>query len=81
MIALSEQQQINVNPNPIELAGSEVSFDVESTLPVGMLPKGTSYTLNFDFEGTQVGSVEFSASDYPNSTSSVRKNTKTITTV
>tara|TARA_B100001540_G_scaffold48697_1_gene43734 strand:- start:11 stop:1816 length:1806 start_codon:yes stop_codon:yes gene_type:complete len=79
MIALSEQQQINVNPNPIELAGSEVSFDVESTLPVGMLPKGTSYTLNFDFEGTQVGSVEFRASDYPNSTSSVSKNTKTIT--
>ena len=29
MIALSEQQQINVNPNPIELAGSEVSFDVD----------------------------------------------------
>ena len=79
MIALSEQQQINVNPNPIELAGSEVSFDVESTLPVGMLPKGTSYTLNFDFEGTQVGSVEFRASDYPNSTSSVSKSTKTIT--
>ena len=79
MIALSEQQQINVNPNPIELAGSEVSFDVESTLPVGMLPKGTSYTLNFDFEGTQVGSVEFKAADYPNSTSSVSKSTKTIT--
>ena len=79
MIALSEQQEINVNPNPIELAGSEVSFDVESTLPVGMLPKGTSYTLNFDFEGTQVGSVEFRASDYPNSTSSVSKSTKTIT--
>ena len=78
MIALSEQQQINVNPNPIELAGSSVSFNVESTLPKGMLPKGTSYTLNFDFEGNNVGSIEFKASDYPNSLSSVTKSTKTL---
>ena len=78
MIALSEQQQINVNPNPIELAGSSVSFNVESTLPKGMLPKGTSYTLNFDFEGNSVGSIEFKASDYPNSLSSVTKSTKTL---
>ena len=78
MIKLSEQQQINVNPNPIELAGSKVSFNVESTLPKGMLPKGTSYTLNFDFEGNDVGSIEFKASDYPNSLSSVTKTTKTL---
>lgn len=78
MIKLSEQQQINVNPNPIELAGSSVSFNVESTLPKGMLPKGTSYTLNFDFEGNSVGSIEFKASDYPNSLSSVTKSTKTL---
>ena len=63
MMELSKQQQINVNPNPIELMGSKVSFDVESTLPVGMLPKGTSYTLNFEFEGSEVGSIEFKASD------------------
>ncbi len=78
MIKLSEQQQINVNPNPIELAGSSVSFNVESTLPKGMLPKGTSYTLNFDFEGNSVGSIEFKASDYPNSLSSETKSTKTL---
>ena len=78
MVELSKQQQINVNPNPIELSGSKVSFDVESTLPKGMLPKGTSYTLNFNFEGTDVGSVEFKASDYPNSASSTTKSTKTL---
>jgi len=78
MVELSKQQQINVNPNPIELSGSKVSFDVESTLPKGMLPKGTSYTLNFNFEGTDVGSIEFIASDYPNSTSSTSKSTKTL---
>ena len=78
MVELSKQQQIDVNPSPIELSGSKVSFDVESTLPKGMLPKGTSYTLNFNFEGTDVGSVEFKASDYPNSASSTYKSTKTL---
>ena len=78
MVELSKQQQIDVNPSPIELSGSKVSFDVESTLPKGMLPKGTSYTLNFNFEGTDVGSVEFKASDYPNSASSTSKSTKTL---
>ena len=78
MVELSKQQQIAVNPSPIELSGSKVSFDVESTLPKGMLPKGTSYTLNFNFEGTDVGSIEFKASDYPNSASSTSKSTKTL---
>ena len=30
MIALSEQQQINVNPNPMIMKGGSVTFDVES---------------------------------------------------
>lgn len=78
MIELSKQQQINVNPDPITLAGSSVSFDVQTTLPKGMLPKGTSYTLNFEFDGNDVGSVEFKASDYPNSSSSTSTSTQTI---
>ncbi len=78
MVKLSEQQQINVNPNPITLEGSNVSFDIESTLPKGMLPKGTSYTLNFEFDGNDLGAIEFKASDYPNSLSSVTKSTKTL---
>ncbi len=78
MIELSKQQQINVNPDPITLAGSTVSFDVQTTLPKGMLPKGTSYTLNFEFDGNDVGSVEFKASDYPNSSSSTSSSTQTL---
>ena len=77
MIELSKQQQINVNPDPITLAGSSVSFDVQTTLPKGMLPKGTSYTLNFEFDGNDVGSVEFKASDYPNSSSSTSTSSST----
>ena len=78
MIQLSEQQQINVNPDPILMKGGNVVFDVETTLPVGMLPKGTSYTLNFEYDGKEAGSQEFKASDYPNSARSVSKATKTI---
>lgn len=51
MIELSKDQQINVNPNPMIMKGGSVTFDVESTLPKGMLPKGTSYTLNFTYDG------------------------------
>ena len=78
MIELSKQQQVNVNPNPITLEGSSVSFDIQTTLPKGMLPKGTSYTLNFEFDGNDVGSVEFKASDYPNSSSSTSSSTQTL---
>ena len=78
MIELSKQQQINVNPDPITLEGSSVSFDVQTTLPKGMLPKGTSYTLNFEFDGNDVGSVEFKASDYPNSSSSTSSSSQTL---
>ena len=51
MIELSKEQQINVNPNPMIMKGGSVTFDVESTLPEKMLPKGTSYTLNFAYDG------------------------------
>ena len=78
MIKLSEQQQINVNPDPILMKGGNVVFDVETTLPVGMLPKGTSYTLNFEYDGKEAGSLEFKASDYPNSKSTVSKASKTV---
>ena len=78
MIELSKDQQINVNPNPMTMKGGSVTFDVESTLPKGMLPKGTSYTLNFAYDGNDAGSIEFKASDYPNSVSSVSKSSKTL---
>jgi len=78
MIELSKDQQINVNPNPMIMKGSNVTFDVESTLPKGMLPKGTSYTLNFAYDGNDAGSIEFKASDYPSSINSVSKSSKTL---
>ena len=78
MIKLSEQQQINVNPDPILMNGGNVVFDVETTLPVGMLPKGTSYTLNFEYDGEDAGSLEFRASDYPNSSTSVSTSSKSL---
>ena len=78
MIELSKEQQINVNPNPMIMKGGSVTFDVESTLPEKMLPKGTSYTLNFAYDGNDAGSIEFKASDYPNSAFSVSKSSKTL---
>ena len=79
MIELSKDQQINVNPNPLVMKAGNVAVNVESTLPVGMLPKGTSYTLDFSYDGSSIGSIEFKASDYPNSTSSTSKSSKTFT--
>ena len=78
MVELSKQQQINVNPNPIMMKGGNVVFDVETTLPKGMLPNGTSYTLNFKYDGKDAGSIEFKASDYPNSSSSTSSASKSL---
>lgn len=82
MIKLSEQQKIQVAPDPLELHGREVSYDVSVELPPKMLPKGKVYTLKFSYKTDtsekEMGDMVFSASDYPNSKNSPSKQEKTF---
>ncbi len=74
MAKLASDQQINVNPNPLELHGDSVKFDMSATLPVKMLVKEKEYILNVVYQyGDQelpLESIVFKATDYPQSNES-----------
>ncbi len=71
MIKLAADQELTVSPNPLELHGGEVPFNMSVVLPPKMLPAGKVYTVkNFYRYGgkeIEVGSVEFKADDFPSS--------------
>ena len=46
MIKMAKQQKLEIKPNPLEVHKDTVNFDLSGNLPVKMLKKGTSYTLN-----------------------------------
>ena len=74
MIKLAANQELKVNPNPLELHGGEVPYNMSVTLPPKMLPTGKVYTVKnfYQYGGKEieVGSVEFKAEDFPSSSSS-----------
>ncbi len=67
---MAEEQNLTVEPSPLELQGSTVTFTMSAKLPVKMLKKDKIYTVNTFYQyGDQrvdVGSVEFRAADFPN---------------
>lgn len=77
MIKLAADQELTVKPNPLELHGGKVSYNMSAVLPPKMLPSGKVYTIkNFYQYGDkemEVGSVEFVADDFPNSSTSTSR--------
>ncbi len=70
MVKMAKEQELVVNPSPLELHGDSVIFHVSATLPVGMLRKNRLYTIKTyytygdptaDFEV-----FEFSDTEFPN---------------
>ena len=83
MIKLAEKQQLTVEPNPLELHGSNVGFTLSAKLPVKMMKKGTKYTLEVAYapgdvtkfvsgkapgSETKAGSIEFDGDKYAEAT-------------
>nr|WKN35855.1 hypothetical protein K4G66_26160 [Tunicatimonas sp. TK19036] len=70
MVKMAEEQELTVQPSPLELQGNTVTFTMSAKLPLKMLKKDYIYTLNTFYQyGDQrvdVGSVEFQAADFPN---------------
>lgn len=77
MIKLAANQDLQVTPNPLEVHGGAVPFQMSAVLPPKMLPTGKVYTINTIYQyGDQeiaVGSIEFKAEDFPNSSSSTSR--------
>lgn len=77
MIKLAQENDLQVNPNPLEVHGGEVPFEMSSELPPKILPSNTSFTLNtiyvYGDQEINVGAVEFTAADFPNSSTSASR--------
>lgn len=77
MVKLASDQDLQVNPNPLEVHGGQVPFEFSAVLPPKMLPTGKVYTINtiyqYGDQEVQVGSVEFKAEDFPNSSSTTSR--------
>lgn len=77
MIKLAQENDLQVNPNPLEVHGGDVPFEVSAVLPPKILPSNTSFTLNtiyvYGDQEVSVGAIEFQASDFPNSSSTTSR--------
>ncbi len=82
MIKLAQENDLQVNPNPLEVHGGDVPFELSAVLPPKMLPASTSFTLNTIYQyGDQevnVGSVVFTADDFPNSSTTTSRKTESF---
>ena len=70
MVKLAEEQELTVVPNPLELHGDSVQFEVSAVLPVKMLKKNKLYTIKTYYtygDPTQnLEKFEFTDVEFPN---------------
>src|SRR5688500_6487097 len=83
MVKMSKDQNLVVTPNPLEVHKDSVAFDIEANLPVKMLKKGTSYTMNTYYKYGEkelaLDPIPFKAEEFPNSNTEQPKVTKSFT--
>jgi tetratricopeptide (TPR) repeat protein len=69
MNKLAQQQKLTVTPNPLELLGDSVRFDISVIMPVKMLKKNKFYTVKTAFKAfdnrLELGNVVFNGNDFP----------------
>ncbi len=69
MVKMAKDQDLTVTPNPLELHGNSVDFELSATLPVKMLKKNLVYALDVRYEyggeTYEFERVEFVANEFP----------------
>ena len=70
MVKMAQDQEVTVNPSPLELHGDSVKFDVNAALPLNMLKKNRLYTLktyyNYGDPTETFEQLEFADTEFPN---------------
>ena len=83
MIKLAQENDLNVSPDPLEVHGGNVPFEISAILPPKILPANTSFTLNtiyvYGDQEVSIESVEFQASDFPNSATATSRKAENFT--
>ncbi len=69
MVKMAKDQNLTVDPNPLEVHKDTVAYTMSANLPVKMLKKGTAYTVNsfYKYGDSEIAMepVVFKAEDYP----------------
>ena len=83
MVQMAEDQELTVEPSPLEVHANEVEFEMSALLPVKMLKKEKVYTVNtfyqYGDDRVEVGSLEFRAEDFPNGAEQQPQKSETFT--
>jgi tetratricopeptide (TPR) repeat protein len=68
MMRMANQQDVQVQPRPLEVHGDTVNFEVSAVLPARMLRKNFEYELDFkyqyDGQTVDVNNIKFNATEY-----------------
>lgn len=69
MKKLAKEQKLTVNPNPLELHGDSVKFDISCIVPVKMLKKNKKYVITTTYRSLDqkntLGVMTFDSKDFP----------------
>lgn len=69
MVKMAKEQELTVTPNPLEVHGDSVVFEMSALLPLKMLKKNKIYTMNARYQygdqSVDLGNLEMKADDYP----------------
>lgn len=71
MVKMADEQELVVEPSPLELHGDSVTFTLSANLPVKMLKKGKEYIIKpfyvYNGQEVELENIVFRAEDFPNS--------------
>ncbi|NJN25821.1 MAG: hypothetical protein HC819_07565 [Cyclobacteriaceae bacterium] len=70
MMKMAKDQQLTVDPDPLEVHADKVNFEISAVLPVKMLKPNLTYSVepSYDYAGKSMtfDEIKFTANEYPN---------------
>jgi tetratricopeptide (TPR) repeat protein len=70
MMKMAKDQQLTVDPDPLEVHADKVNFEVSALLPVKMLKPNLTYSLELAYEyagkAANFDEIKFTANEFPN---------------
>lgn len=82
MVKMADEQQLTVEPSPLELHGDSVKFTMTANLPVKMLKKGKEYIIKpfyvYNGQEVELENIVFRAEDFPNANEEQPRISKTL---
>lgn len=82
MVKMADEQELTVEPSPLELHGDSVTFTLTANLPVKMLKKGKEYIIKpfyvYNGQEVELENIVFRAEDFPNADEQQPRISKTL---